>query len=152
MGFERILCAVDFSDGSLAALKSAVELAQGGSRRLFILHVSEAQPVFSQWLTADRLGEITVELQEAAKESMDELLDSTQLEDVTVETEITNGRAFVEIIKKARAWKADLVVLGAKGMASLEQIVGIGGAAQNCNRLTDRRACPKRETLGIKRW
>jgi nucleotide-binding universal stress UspA family protein len=129
MGFERILCAVDFSDGSLAALKSAVELAQGDSRRLFILHVSEAQPVFSQWLTPDRLGEITVELQEAAKESMDELLDSAQLEDVSVETEITNGRAFVEIIKKAREWKADLVVLGAKGMASLDQIV-MGSTAE----------------------
>lgn len=129
MGFERILCAVDFSDGSLAALKSAIELAHGGSRRLFIFHVSEAQPVFSQWLTPDRLGEVTVELQQAAKESMDELLDSAQLEDVSVETEITNGRAFVEIIKKAREWKADLVVLGAKGMASLDQIV-MGSTAE----------------------
>ncbi len=129
MGYERILCAVDFSDGSLAALKSAIELAHGGSRRLFIFHVSEAQPVFSQWLTADRLGEVTVELQQAAKESMDELLDSAQLEDVSVETEITNGRAFVEIIKKAREWKADLVVLGAKGMASLDQIV-MGSTAE----------------------
>jgi nucleotide-binding universal stress UspA family protein len=129
MGFERILCAVDFSDGSLAALKSAIELAHGGSRRLFIFHVSEAQPVFSQWLTGDRLGDVTVELQQAAKESMDELLDSAQLEDVSVETEITNGRAFVEIIKKAREWKADLVVLGAKGMASLDQIV-MGSTAE----------------------
>jgi nucleotide-binding universal stress UspA family protein len=129
MSFERILCAVDFSDGSLAALERAVELAHEGSCRLFILHSLEAQPVFSQWLTADRLGEITVELQEAAKESMDKLLDSTPFQDVAVETEITTGRAFVEIIKKAREWKADLVVLGAKGIASLEQIV-MGSTAE----------------------
>jgi nucleotide-binding universal stress UspA family protein len=129
MTFTRIMCAVDFSDGAMAAVGKAAELARHSSANLFILHVLEAQPVISQWLTPDRLGQVTVELQEAAKESMDQLIDSGRFDGVEVKTEITNGRAFVEIVNKAGEWNADLVVLGAKGLASIEQLV-MGSTAE----------------------
>ena len=44
--FKRILCPVDFSDSSLAALEFATSLAQEGDAELTILHVFE-------WLAAD---------------------------------------------------------------------------------------------------
>lgn len=129
MSFKRIMCGMDFSEESMAALGRAVELARHSSGRLFILHVLEAQPAIAQWITPDRLGQITVELQEMAKESMDQLIDSDRFEGVEVQTETTSGRAFVEIVGKAGEWEADLVVLGAKGMASLEQLV-MGSTAE----------------------
>jgi nucleotide-binding universal stress UspA family protein len=123
------MCAVDFSDGSIAAVEKAVELARQNSGGLFILHVLEAQPAIAQWITPDRLGQITVELQGTAKKSMDQLIDSDRFEGVEVQTEITSGRAFVEIVRKAAAWEADLVVLGAEGLASLDQII-MGSTAE----------------------
>jgi nucleotide-binding universal stress UspA family protein len=38
-----------------------------------------------------------------------------------VTTEITRGRAYVEILHKAHEWKADLIVLGAKGLTLPEE-------------------------------
>ena len=39
--FKRLLCPVDFSDSSLAALEFALSLAQEGDAELTILHVFE---------------------------------------------------------------------------------------------------------------
>lgn len=138
MTFKRILCAVDFSEESVAAFKKAVELARQSSARLFVLHAVEAQPVISQLIEWDRLGEITLELQETAKKSMDKLLRSarTRLKGVSVKTEITGGSAFMEILENAVVWNADLIVLGAKGASALEQII-VGSTAERVTKYSE---------------
>jgi nucleotide-binding universal stress UspA family protein len=45
-------------------------------------------------------------------------------------TEIASGEASAEILNRARDWGADLIVLGAKGAASLESII-LGGTAEH---------------------
>ena len=52
------------------------------------------------------------------------------LEGIPLTTEVTAGRAFAEILRHARDWSADLIVLGAKGTASLGQIV-VGSTAKH---------------------
>ncbi len=125
MAFERILCAIDFSDGSLAAFNKAVEIALQGSARLFVLHALEAQPVTSDWLGPDNLGEETVKLEQEALDALNSVLSSvaSRLEGCWVHSEVTNGTAFMEILENARVWEADLIVLGAKGATSLEQVM-----------------------------
>jgi nucleotide-binding universal stress UspA family protein len=44
MAFKRILCAVDFSPGSLEAFRVAVEMARLYSGTLHLFHAIEAQP------------------------------------------------------------------------------------------------------------
>jgi nucleotide-binding universal stress UspA family protein len=63
--------------------------------------------------------------------SKETLVESAQpsLEGLAFTTEVTRGRAFVEIVRRAREWKADLTVLGSKGTTSLEEII-IGGTAE----------------------
>jgi len=131
MAFKRILCAVDFSKGSLAAFHRAVELARLGAGQLYVLHVIEAQPVVKDLLGMGEAGEMAVKLEEEATVALDSLIASSAsaLKGIPLTSEVTAGRAFVEILNHARLWSADLIVLGARGAASLEQIV-VGSTAE----------------------
>lgn len=118
----RILCAVDFSPDSLAAFRAAAALAQLSSGELLVFHVVEPQPS----LSPDAL----IELNKRASDAMADLIASAgPLDGITVHAELASGAAFVEIAERAREWPANLVVLGAKGVTSLEEIV-VGGTAE----------------------
>ena len=131
MAFKRILCAVDFSEASLAAFRKASEMARFGASRLYVLHTIEARPVVSSLPGIDEAGEMAVELEEKATAALESLVASSAsaLKGVRLTTEVTAGRAFVEILNHARDWQADLIVIGATGAASLEQIV-VGSTAE----------------------
>jgi universal stress protein A len=131
MAFVRILCGVDFSKASLAAFQQAVELTRMGAGRLCIIHSIEAQPFISDLFGADEMGKTAIKLDEKASAALESLVASSgsALEGIPFTTEITAGRAFAEILNYARDWSADLIVLGAEGATSLEQIV-IGSTAE----------------------
>lgn len=125
MPFKRVLCAVDFSDHSNAAFYRAIDLAERGEANLFLLHALEVQPLASQWLAPEGLSRLTMEIEAKAKEALDALTGAVQarLSNLNVRAEITSGRAFVEILENARVWRADLIVLGARGAGTLEYAV-----------------------------
>ena len=124
MRFKRILCAVDFSPDSLAAFDVAVETARLYSASLHIFHVIEAQPAVPP--------QVEIRIIEEANAAMEKLVASAEssLDGLAFTTEVTSGQAFVEIVERAREWRADLIVLGSKGITSLEEII-IGGTAEN---------------------
>jgi nucleotide-binding universal stress UspA family protein len=124
MRFKRILCAVDFSPDSLEAFRVAVEMARLHSGSLHLFHVIEAQPVVPAQVEIRIVGE--------ANAAMEKLVTSagSSLDGLAFTTEVTSGQAFVEIVERAREWRADLIVLGSKGITSLEEII-IGGTAEN---------------------
>jgi nucleotide-binding universal stress UspA family protein len=124
MPFKRILTAVDFSANSLAAFRIAAEMASVHSAALHLLHVIEALP--------SGPGEATMEFVQKANEAVEQLVGSSQaaLERVALTTEVASGRAFDEIVNRARDWHADLIVLGTKGTTSLEEIL-LGGTAEH---------------------
>jgi nucleotide-binding universal stress UspA family protein len=124
MLFKRILTAVDFSPNSLEAFRIAAEMASIHSASLHLLHVIEA------WPSAP--GEAALELVQKANTAVEQLVASSQpgLEKVTLTTEVASGRAFDEIVNRARDWRADLIVLGTKGTTSLEEIF-LGGTAEH---------------------
>jgi len=59
-------------------------------------------------------GEVTIQIEQKANAAMESLVRSakTSLTGLTVSTEVTSGRALVEIVNSAREFKADLIVLG----------------------------------------
>ena len=123
MPFKRILTAVDFSANSLEAFRIAAEMASVHSASLHLLHVIGALP--------SGPGEATMEFVQQANEAVEQLVASSQpaLAKVTLTTEVASGRAFDEIVNRARDWRADLMVLGTKGTTSLEEIF-LGGTAE----------------------
>lgn len=132
MKFKKVLCGVDFLEASVRAFEVAVELARQSKAELYVLHVIEAQPVVPGWLPPDGLSETTLLLEEKADAAMQSLLKSHSrlLKNLKVTSEIDNGRAYVEILNHAGDEKPDLIVIGARGVASVDQIVA-GSTAEN---------------------
>jgi universal stress protein A len=124
MKFERILCAVDFSPDSLQAFAVATEMARLHKGALLVFHVIEAQPTV--------LPDALIRINKEANDAMAQLIASARhaLEGIAIGSEVTTGRAYNEIVNRAREWKADLVVLGAQGVTSLEEVI-VGGTAES---------------------
>ena len=59
--------------------------------------------------------------------------EARKLKGLKITSELNDGCAFVEILNRARDWKADLIVIGAKGAASVDEIVA-GSTAENVMR------------------
>jgi nucleotide-binding universal stress UspA family protein len=131
MAFQRILCAVDFSPGSLEAFRIAVETARMYTGSLHLFHVVEAQPVVSEWLPIDAMGKMAVEIEEKAAAAMESLVGCARprLAGLLLTSEVTSGRASAEIIRRAREWNADLIVLGSTGAATPLDEAVLGGTA-----------------------
>jgi nucleotide-binding universal stress UspA family protein len=125
--FQRILCGVDFSPGSLGGFRAAIETARLHGGVLLLFHVIEARPAVP--------GDVMLTIVDHANAAMAQLIESEQsaLAEVPLTSEVTSGRAFVEIIERAREWKADLIVIGAKGITSLEEVF-VGGTAEAVTR------------------
>jgi nucleotide-binding universal stress UspA family protein len=123
MPFNRVLCAVDFSPDSLEAFRVAVEITRLCDASLHLFHVMEPPPALT--------GEALMQLVQKANQAMDALVASVQegLDGFALSREVTSGQAFVEIVKRARGWRADLIVLGSKGTTSLEGLI-MGGTAE----------------------
>ncbi|HYR87760.1 MAG TPA: universal stress protein [Terriglobia bacterium] len=123
MKFKRILCGVDFSEYSLKAFKTAVELARLFKTDLHVIHVIE---------TSLAMPEDALTLEEKAITALNALITqwATKLDNNQVTTEVTTGRASTEIINSARTREVDLIVLGAKGVTLLEEAF-IGGTLEH---------------------
>ena len=116
MKLKQILCGVDFSESSLSAFETAVELAQRFKAELYVLHTIEADSSVPN-----------LALEEKANRAMDALIGPAQekFPDLRLATEITTGTPFVEILSRARERDFDLITLGAKGISMLgERLVG----------------------------
>jgi nucleotide-binding universal stress UspA family protein len=124
MKFKRILCGVDFSKPSVLAFDVAVELARLMHAELHILHVIEAVPTVSEWIPARGAGDaVVMTLEQKAQAAMDALVATAaeSFNGTRVTTEVTEGNAAAEILHHARDREADLIILGAKGLALPEE-------------------------------
>ncbi|MGH9320830.1 MAG: universal stress protein [Vicinamibacteria bacterium] len=121
--FKRILCGLDFSPASVKAFETAAEVAAAMNAELHLVHVIEAYPVTVEWLPVRGIDDITLSMEMKAKEAMDALVErnASALGNVRLTTEITTGRAYVEISNRARDREFDLVVLGSKGIKLLDE-------------------------------
>jgi nucleotide-binding universal stress UspA family protein len=123
MPFKRILCGVDFSADSLEAFRVAVAMARLHSGAIHLFHVMEAQPNVT--------GQALLQMIERANHALEGFVTSSRssLDRLAFTSEVTSGEAAVEVVSRAREWRADLIVLGSKGITALEEII-IGGTAE----------------------
>jgi universal stress protein A len=129
--FNSILCPVDFSEPSGAALRRAKHLALLVGAKLHVLHVVE--PIL---VPADfAFGPITpVELEDQfARQSETKLqaLSATAAAalDSPVEIKTRRGKPYLEIIAAAKELKPDLIVLGTHGLGGLTHVL-MGSTAE----------------------
>jgi nucleotide-binding universal stress UspA family protein len=131
MGLRRILCCVDFSDYSVRAFKVAVDLARFFRADLRLLHIIEPNVTPADLMPVRTLDNEIMSVEQKAMRALERLIGEwgTGLQEGQVQAAITTGHARTEIVNYVRTYEIDLIVIGAKGFRSLEEVV-MGGTAE----------------------
>jgi len=118
--FARILCAVDFSPASEAALRLALDLARQSNGAVTVLHALE-------WLEEEEpranahfnVNEYRQYLRRDLQTRLESLLTNESREWCDIETMVTFGRAHREVLRVAHERGTDLIVVGAQGRGGM---------------------------------
>lgn len=123
VSFTHIVCAIDFSESSLAGLTWALSLAEEADAHLSLLHVIEVPPELrvSAVVTDRNLDELRAAFEAETLSRLRELIPAHAAEFCSVETATAAGAAGHAILRFASARKADLIVMGAQGHGALER-------------------------------
>lgn len=123
--FRRIVCPIDFSDGSLDALAFAINLAEEADARLTLLHVVELPKVLQEEPTAFDIDIARIREKTAAdaRVRLHALIPEQARTYCTVETAVVEGRAHREILRQAAAGQADLIVMGVHGHGAIDRLL-----------------------------
>jgi nucleotide-binding universal stress UspA family protein len=117
--FEKILVALDESDHSTKALATAGALAEMSKGEVRVLHVREAPLGMGGPLTE-------LEPSRQAQTYVDEAVKGLTNRGIVASGDVRNsrnGRIAAEIIDEAKSFGAVVIVLGSRGMTSLEGLV-----------------------------
>lgn len=143
--FTRLLCAVDFSDASLSAVRFALSLARESGACLTLLHVLEwpwhepPRPRFDELPAAQAaaLAEFRRYSEESARKRLESLVpDSDSVSRVT--TRLRSGKPHVQILELAAEEHSDIIIIGVQGRNGLD--VALFGSTTN--QVVRRAACP----------
>ena len=118
---RRILCPVDFSEGSRRALEHAAAIARRWGSRLTVLHVYQAASPFDVVPPDDTAGiDPQLDMLHTALENFVHPL----VGDAAVTLRLLHGTAARRpIVKEADAIDADLLVIGSHGRSSVERFL-----------------------------
>ena len=117
--FTRILCAVDFSESSRAALRYAVSLAEGASAALTLAHVIEMRPLYY-----DFSPPAVVDLaawSEDARRRLRHLVPDPVRSSRSIKEIVRNGTPYREILALAAEIDSDLIVMGVQGRGAADR-------------------------------
>ena len=144
--FERLLCAVDFSDCSLAALDYAFLLAQASDAKLTILHVVEwpwrepPAPSMNDLppAQASALAEYRRYCEHSATARLESLVPATVPATRQPATRVAHGKPYVETLRIAAEDRSDLIVIGVHGRNPID--LHLFGSTTN--QVVRRATCP----------
>jgi nucleotide-binding universal stress UspA family protein len=144
--FRQVLCAVDFSDWSLEALKLATSLAQESGAALTIVHVLEwpwhepPPPAFDDLPIeqANSLRSYRQYLETTALTRVGTLVPDTLPGRISVAPRVCHGKSYVEILRVAAEDQADLIVLGVHGRRAIDVLL----LGSTTNQVVRHATCP----------
>lgn len=127
---RNILCATDLGSTPSAVLQTAATLAQSTGATLTILHVLRP-PVFSPGQTLDALtmDRLQKRARAWAVTSLQRLSSRIARDGVQTTLALRDGEPADEIVRAARATKADFIVMGTHGRKGLTRLF-MGSVAQ----------------------
>jgi len=137
--FKRLLCPVDFSSSSLAALEYAFSLAKEGDAELTILHVFEwlpdGEPLTNRHFA---VPEYRREIEHEYGEKLQALAPDSAGTWCRPTTRIAHGKAYREILTAASQDGVDLIVMGVHGGNALDAML----FGSTTNQVVRRATCP----------
>jgi len=143
--FRRIVCAVDFSEWSSAALVLAASVAQESGASLALVHVLEwpwdepPPPVFSAWPEhAAALSEFRRYLVTSATNRLESIASEVADDRSVATVHVAHGKPYVQLLRVAADLDADLIVLGVHGRNPIDLAV----FGSTTNQVVRRATCP----------
>ena len=123
IAFKRILCPLDFSPASEAALPYAVALARETEGRITLLHVIEGLLGEKPVDLPLEVGSYLDSVQERARERLRAALSGDDARWLDGEPLVASGKAHAEILRVAGESGADVVVMGVHGQTALGRVL-----------------------------
>lgn len=127
MAYRRILVPVDGSPTSKAGLREAIELAKGQGASLQLVHVVDYHYLAMAGLEAGAyIDELMAGLTQSGKRILKRAEEPARKSGVPVTSvllESPAGPAADAIVRQAKKWKADLIVLGTHGRRGVRRML-----------------------------
>lgn len=128
LSWLKIICAVDFQDGSRSALEHAADLARRFDAELTLVHVWKG-PRGGGSRAAATLGAEEEQTAELGRKLDTWKREAERIVGRQVGTAIASGSPPAEVARLAADEKADLVVVGTRGRTGIERAV-LGSVAE----------------------
>lgn len=137
---RRILHPTDFSPASRGAFAKAIEMAKTGRGELMILHViNPIMPVEGEGYVSPKMYEqLAASTRAWARKKLEALASRAKKPGVRAQILLAEGVPHEQIIRTARAKRADLVVMGTHGRSGLAKLF-LGSVA---GRVVSAAPCP----------
>jgi nucleotide-binding universal stress UspA family protein len=116
----RVLVATDLSDAADLALREGAALAASPDDSLAVVHARPAEPFFDTWLP--QRAEVDAKIAARASEAVRER--TRRVVGDRAEVFVDDDVDYAAIIKRAEAWRADVIVLGSHGRSGLVRSFG----------------------------
>ena len=137
--FEKILVPLDGSEQSLKALDVAVEVAVKFGGQLTLIHVYSVGGIVGYLpepsatvgvpvMSASDISKLAESAREAGKKILDEGKKRIKASGVDVHTLLEEGHAVHEIVRAAKEGKFELIVMGARGLSHIRELL-LGGVS-----------------------
>lgn len=136
--YKKILVAVDGSATSLRGLDEAIKVAKGSGGQLMLVHVVNELIMAADYVPSVYYEGIFQALRETGAKVLEQAATIARRAEVSIEQrllETVGARAADEIVKQAKEWPADLIVMGTHGRRGLKRLV-LGSDAELVLRLS----------------
>jgi nucleotide-binding universal stress UspA family protein len=123
--YKKILVAIDGSATSLRGLNEAIRLARATGGRLMLVHVVQELVIASEDPTGATYTRVIDSLRSVGASVLAQATSTVQQADVPCEEKLVQtigGSVADEIVKQAKLWSADLIVLGTHGRRGLKRL------------------------------
>jgi nucleotide-binding universal stress UspA family protein len=144
--FRRMLCAVDFSESSLTALRDAFSLRHESNAALTILHVlewpwEEPPPFMLEKLPIEQgfaLAEYRRYCEERAMAQLESLVPVSERAGHPPATRLRSGKPYVQVLRVAAEEQSDLIIIGVHG----RHLPGLPWLGSTTSQIVRRATCP----------
>ena len=126
MSYRRILVPVDGSPTSAKGLKEAIRLARESRAKLRLLYVVEEYAAFAAPELGANAGPLLDALKVAGRKALARVERAARAAGARPETALLEdfgGRVADAIVKQAKRWRADLIVMGTHGRRGMQRVL-----------------------------
>ena len=127
MAYKRILVPIDGSPTSGRGLREAIGFAKAQKARLQLVHVVDVHnAMLAGMASGDTVRDLAAALNERGRSLLEKAAARVRQSGLRCETvllESLTGPAAEPIVRQARKWRADLIVIGTHGRRGLKRLV-----------------------------